>query len=130
MSRRVDIVNRLRQQGFQSVSALAQAFDVDASTIRRDLDKLVADGVVERTHGGAVPVDQRPAPTGASTGHHAEKAAIGAAMAERVHEGQTILLDTGETTLEVARHLRHSRLTVVTHDLRIGLEIASKPSIT
>jgi DeoR/GlpR family transcriptional regulator of sugar metabolism len=50
-------------------------------------------------------------------------------MAERVHEGQTILLDAGETTLEVARHLRHSRLTVVTHDLRVGLEIATKPSI-
>ena len=50
-------------------------------------------------------------------------------MAERVHEGQTILLDGGETTLEVARHLRHSRLTVVTHDLRVGLEIATKPSI-
>jgi DeoR/GlpR family transcriptional regulator of sugar metabolism len=50
-------------------------------------------------------------------------------MAERVLEGQTILLDAGETTLEVARHLRHARLTVVTHDLRIGLEIATKPSI-
>jgi len=129
MSRRADIVNRLREQGFQSVNALAQAFDVDASTIRRDLDKLAADGVIERTHGGAVPVDRGPAAPGQSSRHHAEKAAIGAAMAERVHEGQTILLDTGETTLEVARHLHHSRLTVVTHDLRVGLEIASKPSI-
>ncbi|MFG1932867.1 DeoR/GlpR family DNA-binding transcription regulator [Mycobacterium sp. NPDC048908] len=129
MSRRADIVNRLREHGFQSVNALAQAFDVDASTIRRDLDKLAADGVVERTHGGAVPVDRALAPPRRDDQHHAEKAAIGAAMAERVHEGQTILLDTGETTLEVARHLRHSRLTVVTHDLRVGLEIASKPSI-
>ncbi|WP_082965056.1 DeoR/GlpR family DNA-binding transcription regulator [Mycobacterium sp. ACS1612] len=129
MSRRADIVNRLRDQGFQSVNALAGAFDVDASTIRRDLDKLAADGIIERTHGGAVPVDRGPAAPGKSSRHHAEKAAIGAAMAERVHEGQTILLDTGETTLEVARHLHHSRLTVVTHDLRVGLEIASKPSI-
>jgi DeoR/GlpR family transcriptional regulator of sugar metabolism len=129
MSRRTDIVNRLRDHGFQSVNALAQAFDVDASTIRRDLDKLAADGVVERTHGGAVPIDRGFAPPGRGPQHQAEKAAIGAAMAERVHEGQTILLDTGETTLEVARHLRHSRLTVVTHDLRVGLEIATKPSI-
>jgi DeoR/GlpR family transcriptional regulator of sugar metabolism len=129
MSRRADIVNRLQDHGFQSVNALAQAFGVDASTIRRDLDKLTADGIVQRTHGGAVPMAPGYAPPAGDTQHRAEKAAIGAAMAERVHEGQTILLDTGETTLEVARHLHHSRLTVVTHDLRVGLEIATKPSI-
>src|SRR5690349_2422355 len=129
MSRRADIVNRLQDHGFQSVNALAEAFGVDASTIRRDLDKLAADGVVQRTHGGAVLVEPGHSPPAADTRHRAEKAAIGAAMAERVHEGQTILLDTGETTLEVARHLHHSRLTVVTHDLRVGLEIATKPSI-
>ncbi len=129
MSRRTDIINHLQDRGFQSVSALAQAFGVDASTIRRDLDKLEAEGIVERTHGGAVPVDPRHSSSGGGAQHQAEKAAIGAAMADRVHEGQTIMLDTGETTLEVARHLHHSRLTVVTHDLRVGLEIATKPSI-
>lgn len=129
MSRRVDIVNHLQDCGFQSVNALAQAFAVDASTIRRDLDKLEAEGVVQRTHGGAVPVERGDSPLGGASQHRAEKAAIGAAMAERVLEGQTILLDSGETTLEVARHLRHSRLTVVTHDLRVGLEVAAKPSI-
>jgi DeoR/GlpR family transcriptional regulator of sugar metabolism len=119
----------LQERGFQSVNDLANAFDVDASTIRRDLDKLEAEGIVQRTHGGAVPIDADE-PTSVVAGrHHEEMAAIGAAMAERVLEGQTILLDAGETTLEVARHLRHSRLTVVTHDLRIGLEIATKPSI-
>ena len=129
MSRRADIVNRLQDRGFQSVNALAEAFGVDASTIRRDLDKLTADGIVQRTHGGAVLVEPGHSPADPDTRHRAEKAAIGAAMAERVHEGQTILLDAGETTLEVARHLHHSRLTGVTHDLRVGLEIATKPSI-
>src|ERR1700755_2309254 len=128
MSRRADILNRLLDRGFQSVNALAQAFAVDASTIRRDLDKLEAEGVVRRTHGGALPV-KPDAPASGHGRHRAEMAAIGAAMAERVHEGQTILLDSGETTLEVALHLGHSRLTVVTHDLRVGLEIATKPSI-
>lgn len=129
MSRRTDIVNLLHERGFQSVNALAQTFRVDASTIRRDLDKLEAEGVVERTHGGVVPVEHGHSPPAEVVLHQAEKSAIGAAMAERVHEGQTILLDSGETTLEVARHLRHSRLTVVTSDLRVGLEIATKPSI-
>lgn len=130
MSRRANIAVRLQERGFQSVNDLAQAFGVDASTIRRDLDKLEAEGIVQRTHGGAVPIEagEPRAETGDGR-HRAEMAAIGAAMAERVLEGQTILLDAGETTLEVARHLRHARLTVVTHDLRIGLEIATKPSI-
>jgi DeoR/GlpR family transcriptional regulator of sugar metabolism len=129
MSRRANIAVRLQERGFQSVNDLALAFGVDASTIRRDLDKLESEGIVQRTHGGAVP--NRPGePMAPGEGRHpAEMAAIGAAMAERVLEGQTILLDAGETTLEVARNLRHTRLTVVTHDLRIGLEIATKPSI-
>jgi DeoR/GlpR family transcriptional regulator of sugar metabolism len=129
MSRRADIVNRLLDRGFQSVTGLAEAFEVDASTIRRDLDKLEAQGLVRRTHGGALPVSPVDVPASGQGRHRAEMAAIGAAMAERVLEGQTILLDSGETTLEVARHLRHSRLTVVTHDLRVGLEVATKRSI-
>jgi DeoR/GlpR family transcriptional regulator of sugar metabolism len=129
MSRRADIVNRVLDRGFQSVTGLAEAFEVDASTIRRDLDKLEAQGLVRRTHGGALPVRPVDVPASGQGRHRAEMAAIGAAMAERVLEGQTILLDSGETTLEVARHLRHSRLTVVTHDLRVGLEVATKRSI-
>lgn len=129
MSRRRDITLLLQEQGFASVRSLAGAFGVDSSTIRRDLEKLEAQGLVERTHGGVVPV-RREEPDAPPPGlHPAEKQAIGAAMAERVLEGQTIILDSGSTTLEVARHLTHSRLTVVTHDLRVGLEIASKPSI-
>ncbi|MFC3688615.1 DeoR/GlpR family DNA-binding transcription regulator [Aquipuribacter hungaricus] len=131
MSRRRDITVLLQQQGFASVRSLADAFGVDTSTVRRDLEKLEAQGLVERTHGGVVPVRrEEPAVQGPPPGtHQPEKEAIGAAMAERVLEGQTIILDSGSTTLEVARHLTHSRLTVVTHDLRVGLEIASKPSI-
>ncbi len=130
MSRRRDITLLLHEQGFASVRSLAGVFGVDSSTIRRDLGKLEAQGLVERTHGGVVPVrrDQGPAPEQPGL-HVVEKRAIGEAMAERVLEGQTIILDSGSTTLEVARHLTHSRLTVVTHDLRVGLEIASKPSI-
>jgi len=130
MSRRRDITLLLQEHGFASVRSLAGAFSVDSSTIRRDLEKLEAQGLVERTHGGVVPVRPPMEPEVARPGlHPAEKRAIGAAMAERVLEGQTIVLGSGSTTLEVARHLTHSRLTVVTHDLRVGLEIASKPSI-
>lgn len=130
MSRRSDITALLRERGFASVNTLAEAFKVDTSTIRRDLDRLQVEGAILRTHGGAVPASAHEAPVAASDlVRAAEKRAIGAAMADRIEEGQSILLDGGTTTLEVARALHHERLTVVTHDLRIGLEIAKKPNL-
>lgn len=131
MTRREQIVQLVEQHGFQSVAALAARFDVDTSTIRRDLDRLAADGKITRTHGGATAAVHTFEHGRVHAGgiHLAEKQAIGAAMAERILEGQTILLDGGSTCLEVARHLAHDRLTVVTHDLHVGLEIASKPQI-
>lgn len=96
MSRRAEVAVRLQKRGFQSVNDLARAFGVDASTIRRDLDKLEAEGVIQRTHGGAVPIEADYPHVARDVGlHRAEKVAIGAAMAERVLDGQTILLDAG-----------------------------------
>ena len=129
MTRLTEISALLHERGFLSVNALAEAFAVDTSTIRRDLERLQAQGSVRRTHGGAVPVLEEPVRATSSDPRIAEKRAIGAAMADRIHEGQSILLDGGSTALEVARALHHERLTVVTHDLRVGLEVASKPNL-
>ena len=131
MTRRGEVADFLHERGFQTVTALARRFGVDTSTIRRDLYKLEASGLVQRTHGGAVPTGQPSStPSRSRTGlHRFEKEAIGAAMAERVLAGQTVLLDSGTTTVEVARALADTRLTVVTHDLRVGLEICSKPTM-
>ncbi|MEU6572688.1 DeoR/GlpR family DNA-binding transcription regulator [Streptomyces sp. NPDC046805] len=128
MSRRQQIVELIEERGFLSVTMLARQFGVDASTIRRDLDRLAADGEILRTHGGAAPVEA-PAPSHGAVPQLPEKQAIGAAMAERIRENQTVLLDSGTTCLEVARHLDHSHLTVVTHDLLVGVEVARKPQI-
>lgn len=130
MSRRAEMVELLRDSGFQSVAELADRFEVTASTIRRDLEHLESMDLVRRTHGGAMPVTQSETPRSFREElHREEKAAIGRAMAERILEGQTILLDGGTTTLEIARHLEHRRLTVVTNDLRVATEVARKPPI-
>lgn len=130
MSRQAEIVDALQDGGFQSVRDLAERFDVTASTIRRDLERLEAMDLVKRTHGGAIPVKQSETPHHFKEElHRTEKAAIGRAMAERVLEGQTILLDGGTTTLEVARQLENQRLTVVTGDLRVALAVARKQTI-
>jgi len=129
VSRQAEIVDALQDRGFQSVNSLAERFEVTASTIRRDLERLEAMELVKRTHGGAIPMHQAETPNQFKQELHlAEKAAIGKAMADRVLEGQTVLLDGGTTTLEVAKHLTQRRLTVVTNDLRVAMEIAQRRS--
>jgi len=129
VSRQAEIIDALQDEGFQSVNSLAARFDVTASTIRRDLERLEAMDLLQRTHGGAIPIKQLETPHQFKEELHLpEKAAIGQAMADRILEGQTVLLDGGTTTLEVARHLSQRRLTVVTNDLRIGMEIAKNRS--
>lgn len=133
-TRQGQIVRLVRESGYLQVGSLAASFGVDTSTIRRDLDKLAREGAIERSHGGAAAPALRHdrddiAFSIKERQHRAEKAAIGAAMAERIGAGQTVLLDSGSTTLEVARHLRHhDGLTLITNDLRIGVEVASHPS--
>ncbi|MHA7286493.1 DeoR/GlpR family DNA-binding transcription regulator [Arthrobacter sp. MDT3-44] len=127
MSRQAEIIEILQDEGFKSVVELARRLGVNPSTIRREFEKLEQLELIQRTHGGAYPVKQTDTPSLIKESlHHREKEAIGRAMADKVLDGQTILLDSGSTTLEVAKHLDNSRLTVVTNDLRIGLEIANR----
>lgn len=123
--RQAQVLELLESDGFQSIKSLAEKFAVNESTIRRDLYLLEQDQLVERTHGGALPTRSQDRPIYFKEPiNQKEKAAIGAAMAERVLEGQTILLDSGTTTLEVAKRLNRNRLTVITNDIHIAYTIA------
>ena len=128
--RQSQIMELVRESGYVEVSALADSFGVDQSTIRRDLIKLERAGLVARNHGGvSVPELHGDTAFGIKEHrYHREKQAIARAMAERIGPGQTVLLDSGSTTLEVARNLAgHQGLTLITNDLRIGVEIAGHP---
>lgn len=119
------IMERLAEHGEVSVNELAEAFNVTTMTIRRDLEYLESCNMLTRTHGGAV--FSRPAVVEftfleRSRTHMTEKQAIGLAAAELVKPGMSVVLDTGTTTLEVARAI------VEVPDLRIltsSLPIAS-----
>ncbi|MFQ5858464.1 MAG: DeoR/GlpR family DNA-binding transcription regulator [Anaerolineae bacterium] len=106
--RRHRIREMLRAQGTVKVSALSQLFDVSEITIRRDLEHLERDGLLERTHGGAV-LSQRmrrePLYTDKDQLHRAEKQTIGRVAATLVDDGDTLLVNSGSTTLQVIRHL-------------------------
>lgn len=127
MSRQAEIVDILQNHGFQEVNELANRFNVTTSTIRRDLDRLESMDLIRRTHGGAMPVAQSETPQSFKEElHKAEKAAIGRAMAERILDGQIVLLSAGTTNLEVARSLSSQHVTIVTNDLRIAMVIAQR----
>lgn len=112
------------EQGQATVAELAEAFKVSADTVRRDLDWLAQRGAVSRTYGGAVTVvglatTDTPF-TDRSSVHRDEKQRIAAAAAERIADGETVILNGGTTTLAVAHALGLRRnLTVVTNNLRI-----------
>jgi DeoR/GlpR family transcriptional regulator of sugar metabolism len=124
--RRQRILDRLRADGRVVAAELSAALEVSPDTIRRDLQELAADGLLRRVHGGALPptVGARPYVERRQQAPEA-KAAIAAATAALLHDGQVILLDGGTTTLAVARHLRTDlRATVITNSPPIAVVLA------
>jgi DeoR/GlpR family transcriptional regulator of sugar metabolism len=114
--RRQRILQAVRS-GTAHVSDLARTFEVSEMTVRRDLHALERDGKIERVHGGAVgTVPERPFSEIALESQEV-KDRIGAAAAALVQDGQTVMLDIGTTTLQVARHLRGRRVTLITTNL-------------
>jgi DeoR family transcriptional regulator, aga operon transcriptional repressor len=125
--RRREILRRLFLSGYVEAKELATSLGVDSSTIRRDLDALASAGRLQRTHGGAralagavdIPysVKQRE--------RIAAKEAIAAVASRLVRDGDSVLLDSGSTTHQLAVALRRRRdLTIVTNDVLIGQRVA------
>jgi DeoR/GlpR family transcriptional regulator of sugar metabolism len=118
------------EQGQATVAELAEAFKVSSDTVRRDLDWLAQRGAVSRTYGGAVTVvglatTDTPF-TDRSAVNRDEKQRIAAAAAERIADGETVIINGGTTTLAVARALGVRRnLTIVTNNLRVPSALPS-----
>lgn len=133
--RRRAILEMIGRQGRVVISDLSRQFGVSAVTARADINALSERDLLVRSHGGAIrkhgvsvdfPLDVK------ESQHREEKVQIGQAAAALVREGQTVLLDSGTTTLEVARALRDrklSRLTVVTNSLTIAWELSTVPEL-
>lgn len=116
-----EILTVLDIEGSVRVSDLAQRFEVTEETIRRDLDKLETSAQLQRSHGGAVPLnDRRELPHGYRASQlEKEKTAISKEAAGRVREGETILLDASSTAWFMARYLKDMPLTVLTNSVNI-----------
>ena len=123
----------LERNTLGSLAELAQVLGVSENTVRRDLDKLEQQGRVRRTRGGALytkPADFEPAWAIRWSEHIQEKKRIAVAAARLIHQDETILLDSGSTTLYLAKQLsRAQRITVVTTSLPVMWELGDNPDI-
>jgi DeoR family transcriptional regulator of aga operon len=134
--RRREIVSLVRKEGRVSVENLVGRFNVSAVTLRADLRQLAENGFLVRSYGGAMlPQEaQRDFPLNVKMSiHHAEKVRIGRAAAKLVRPHQTVILDSGTTSLEVARAIKRANpeaLTVITHALNIASEFTDAPNIS
>jgi DeoR family transcriptional regulator, aga operon transcriptional repressor len=133
--RRRLIVDLVEQQGRATVEELATRFGTSTVTIRADLDALARSSAIARSHGGALPVAPATNDTPLNikeTRWHAQKLRIGQAAAKMIQDGETIILDSGSTTVEIARQIRQMKfesLTVITNALNIALELSGLPHI-
>lgn len=123
----------LRDRRSATFEALAEELGVSPSTVRRDIEALEEQGMVERTHGGAIFKGDQPADPPAPTSNAASaslasrlneqveaKQAIGRAAASLVQPGMTLLLDGGSTVVFAAREITARPLQIVTNSLTIA----------
>lgn len=127
--RRRLIVEMLHREGRVLVRQLARHFHTSQITIRKDLEFLDTQGVIQRTHGGALPVQSGalldPTLREKENLHREEKLRIARAAAQMVEEGQSVLLDSGTTTTAIARALKDiKKLVVITNAINIAAELA------
>lgn len=115
------------------ISALAHKFAVSDETIRRDLDELGADGLLNRTYGGAS-IAPRGVEPSLNERYHIlvdERTRIARRAAQLVNPSEVLMIDAGSTTAHFAGCIaaEFSELTVVTNSLAVATALASSPGI-
>jgi DeoR family transcriptional regulator, aga operon transcriptional repressor len=134
--RKRKIVQLVESEGRVTVADLVKRFGLSEVTVRSDLEGLASTGALLRVHGGAIkPEDPTHDPPikFRETLHHAEKVRIAQAAAALIRPEQTIILDSGTTTLEIARQITGRSvkpLAVITNALPIATEMCSVPQTT
>jgi DeoR/GlpR family transcriptional regulator of sugar metabolism len=132
--RREKILELIREDGQAKVIGLSRIFKVTEVTIRQDLERLEKEGLVKRDHGGAVLVDidtrVKTITLQNQKKNMPEKAAIARKAVSFIENGDTIILDSGSTTTEIAKLLvDFQNITVITNALNIALILGAHPNI-
>lgn len=133
IERQQNIITYLSKQKRISVAEICEMFDVSEATARRDLEELTEQNHLQRVHGGAISLQQAPPELPIlqrESEQSQEKKHIGLAAASLVHDGETVIIGSGSTALEVARNLRDRKnLTVITNSLPVMNLFSGLPEI-
>ena len=125
--RRSEIIEKIKTQRMVKVADLVNEYQVSIETIRRDLEYLESAGYLRRVYGGAVIdglLSQEPVYSHREVINYEEKSAIGIKTAELIEDGDTLFIDVGTTTLEVARNIKDKKdITVITNATLIANEM-------
>lgn len=125
--RQAKIVELLREEAFIAINTLTERFNISLATARRDLGELETAGLLRRTHGGAVSVNQVAQDASHATrsvSRQSEKAAIAAVAAGMIVQGDAVILDAGTTAFEVAKRLSgRADLTLISNGIDIVSEL-------
>jgi len=116
-----------------SVMEISEKLSISPATVRRDLQDLSEEGVLQRTHGGAMKLDNLPlvAFNKKQTANVESKQEIGKVAAANVVDGDTIFMDCGSTVFAMCAHLKKlSRLKIITNSLPIVAELVDAPGIS
>lgn len=128
VERRVYILEKLDSQAQVDVGTLSKELGVSEVTIRNDLTKLEQKNLLVRARGGAIKLDRVSVDFALSDKNKQnleEKKRIGQVAAELIDDGDTIILDSGTTTMEIAKNLyKVSDLTVITNALNVASLLA------
>ena len=131
--RRIKILELIREDGHAKVQDLSKIFSVTDVTIRQDLEMLEQLGYIQREHGGAFLKDVGTfAKTGQITNQTnlQQKTQIAQKAVSFIEDGDSIILDSGSTTTEIAKLLLNRKsLTVITNALNIALILGENPGI-
>ncbi|MFS0751272.1 DeoR/GlpR family DNA-binding transcription regulator [Oceanobacillus sp. 1P07AA] len=131
--RRNKIIALLQEQKRITVKDISSQIGVSEATLRADLNKMENDGLLTRTHGGAIINEENETSFNArKKRNREEKVQICNKAFELIEEKQCILLDASSTALELARLLNQSskRVTVVTSGIQTAFELKDNPDIT
>lgn len=135
--RQAKILQMIRERGFVENYEIAKELGVSQVTIRRDLSVLNEQKLIRLDHGGSAKVDYlegniEPLYETKVYLNHNCKEAIGATAAALIKNYDTVILDSGTTNAQIARHMRYSSLrniTVITCDLLVAKELCTEPNV-
>ena len=133
VDRRNEIVQLINKNGKAKVEELSKYFSVSTVTIRNDLAYLEREGIIHRSYGGALIRDSVAIDASILEKrklHVDEKRRIGISAASMILDGDSVILDSGTTTSEIARNIKDRKeLTVMTNAINIASELAGSGEI-